>query len=131
MAIKQMFDFGDMKQSAKIGLFNVLCEGINLMSSDFLDTELLESWKKYANSALEMVDHAYHTTYLNDFIITENSFYETSFYPYIFNHQSSFQDSWNFASSQFQPYSTQDKKSCKQKLQRWLIMLVDILKKLP
>ena len=131
MAIKPMFDFGDMKQAAKSGLFDVLCEGINLMSSDFLDTELLESWKKYANSALEIVVTAYRTTYLNEFLITENSFYETSFYPYVFNHQPSFQDSWNFSSSQINPYLTQDKKSCKQRLQRWLIMLVDILKKLP
>lgn len=127
-----MFDFGDTRKTAKDGLFDVVCKGIDLLVADYLDEELLKSWKKYANTALELVDKAYKTRFYPDFIISENTMYETSFYPYLWGHD------WNSHANIFPSVASfgstsshKDTRSYRVKLQRWVIMLLNILRRIP
>ncbi|MBR6010244.1 MAG: hypothetical protein IKP35_02395 [Alphaproteobacteria bacterium] len=127
--LKHVFDFGDNKNLARNKLFEVVSKGVDLLASDYINEELLNSWKKYAKTVLELVDEAYGTHYSSDFYISDTMLGSSYFSAYSLH----LHDVYNHITPGLNPIHIpygQSPQDFKGKLQRSLNELLNILSKL-
>ena len=114
------------KQKALGELLDVINKGISLLANDYLDKNLCQAYEKYVFSTMQLVDAAFTTSYSLEFSISYSPFEHSS--PVYGNYK------WlNDITSGHMPHSAQDvsqtsAKNYKEKLQKLLQRLVDIVK---
>lgn len=64
----------DSKTSAMNELLEVIGKGIDVLGKDTINNNVLDAWKKYAISTLELVDSAYNTSYTISFAYEDDPF---------------------------------------------------------
>lgn len=124
--LKRVFDFGDNKNLARGKLFEVVSKGVDLLASDYINEELLDSWKKYAKSVLEVVDEAYGTHYSANFNISDTMFANSYLGAYSLSFHDVYNHLGNGLSSMHIPFG-QPPQDFKGKLKILLNELLDIL----
>lgn len=108
---------------SKTSVFNELLEvinkGIDLLAKDSINKELLDAWRKYAFSTLDLVDSVFGIGYSTKFLF-ERPFQSLSFSNCGFN--------YNFFSD-FP--TTAGRNPLKDNLREYLKKLIDLAKRLP